>query len=112
MNTLASIPDAVRITMETFERLIRLDERRQRELLAEISALELRARVIGASGDAGWIGERFIQPRVAELRAVETRLAMIREKLHGLQEEWSKPQASPEPAWVESGSTSIVALAA
>lgn len=113
MNAVNPIPDAVRITMETFEKLIHSDERRRDELLDEIAALQLRERVIGATQDAQWIRERFIEPRLSELRAVEGRLQMIRQKLTQVQERWAQSErAALVPVWLEGGSSGILALTA
>ncbi|MCC6234447.1 MAG: hypothetical protein IT580_17525 [Verrucomicrobiales bacterium] len=116
MNMLASIPDAVRTTLQTFETLIHADDKRRRELEAEIAALTLRERVIGATQDASWITRCFIEPRVAELRAIEARINLISTKLERLREEWSRPQPAslslPATRWFDSGTPAVICLAA
>lgn len=112
MNTRSGFPEAVCVTIETFEKLISMDERRRKELLAEIAALRVRERVIGATQDAGWVTARFIEPRMAELRAVDGRIALIQEKLAKLVEQWSKPRPRQNHVWVETGEPSMLALMA
>lgn len=131
MNTLTSIPEAVRNTVRTFETLIQADQKRRRELDAEISALTLRQRVIAATQDASWITRCFIEPRVAELRAIEARLTLVGEKLAQLRAQWAatpapasaapahaSAPAAPVPAmgmtmrWFETGNAAVISLAA
>jgi hypothetical protein len=122
MNAQDGIPQGACVTIETFEKLIRMDEERRKALLAEIAALRLRERVIGASEDASWVTARFIEPRLAELRAVDARIALIREKLTHLLASLAQakratpPAPKPAPApchvWMESHDPSMLVLAA
>ncbi|MBX3746023.1 MAG: hypothetical protein KF833_12025 [Verrucomicrobiae bacterium] len=112
MKAQEEIPEAIRITMETFVQLLRTDRRRKEELEREIEALRLRERIIGATGDARWISDRFIWPRREELRGVEARLAIVEEKLARLREAWLRPSPTTAWAWVPTDSPSILALVA
>lgn len=112
MKAREDVPEAVRITMETFAELLRSDQRRREELQREIEALRLRERIIGATENARWISDRFIWPRLEELRGVEARLAIIEEKLARLREEWLRPRAAAPWAWVPTDSPSVLALVA
>ncbi|MBL9139234.1 MAG: hypothetical protein JNK85_25420 [Verrucomicrobiales bacterium] len=112
MTAVEAIQDAGAITIEAFERLIRLEEKRRDELLAELTALRIRAKVIGATQDATWIQDRFVEPRLNELRQVDRRIEIVREKLDRLRDERSRAARQPFQAWVETGSEAVVALAA
>jgi len=81
-------------------------------LEAELAALRLRERVLGATQDVRWLAERFIEPRLSEMRAVESRLAILREKLREVRNRWvDRPQA-PRVMWVDTGSPVELALTA
>lgn len=118
MNVADGIPQAACVTIETFETLIRMDEERRKALLAEIAALRLRERVIGASEDASWVTTRFIEPRMAELRAVDARISVVREKFASLlasleqAKRAAKPVQAPAHVWMESHDPSMLVLAA
>ncbi len=118
MNMLASMPEAVQRTLQTFEMLIQADEKRRRELEAEISALTQRQRVIGATQDASWITRSFIEPRVSELRLIVSRITLVAEKVSRLRDEWQRPVANVAPAsadqnrWFDTGSPAVICLAA
>lgn len=103
MNTYERLPEGVRVTMETFERLIATDESRRRELTGEISVLVKRHNELAAGQDAAWILESFVEPRLKELNGVVRRLQLIRGRLAQLQKDWGfRPvslscyEASPE----------------
>lgn len=101
MNANEDIPEAIRVTMHTYERVIRSEEQRRRDLLGEISALQLRQRVIGATQDATWIADRFLAPRTAELNVVERRIHLVREKLLSLRRRWlPDPAGTPVPLFM------------
>lgn len=130
MNTRNDPQYAARVTVETLEKLIGMDEQRRKELLAEIAALRLRERVIGASEDSSWVAMRFIEPRLAELRAVDARIALVRQKLTEFMASLAKPAPAPVAApasapvaapaprpapahvWVETHQPGMIALAA
>ncbi len=118
MKTQGAISEPVSVTVKTLEELIAMDEQRRKELIAEIGVLRIQERVIGATQDASWVSARFTAPRLAELRAVETRITMIRETLTKLVAELCKPApqpaAVPAPAarWVETNHPSMIALVA
>lgn len=88
MNTYERLPEGVRVTMETFERLIAADEGRRRELTGEISVLVKRHNELAAGQDASWILESFVEPRLKELNGVVRRLQLIRGRLTQLQDNW------------------------
>jgi|GEM_PF-5305782 len=88
MNTDQRMPEGVRVTMETFERIILADEGRRSELLGELSTLMKRQGELAATQDASWIMESFVEPRLKELRTVVSRLQMIRGRLTNLRSEW------------------------
>lgn len=118
MSAYAPIPEAVATTIATFEKLIRDDEDRLRMLEAELATLRLRERVIGAMQDVRWLAERFIEPRLAEMRALESRQAILREKLREVRNRWVDRPAAPAEAqapmvvWVDTGSPAELALTA
>lgn len=88
VNTNQRMPEGVRVTMETFERMISADEGRRSELVGELSTLVKRQGELAATQDASWIMESFIEPRLKELRTVVSRLQMIRGRLTQLRSEW------------------------
>ncbi len=88
VNTNQRMPEGVRVTMETFERMISADEGRRTELVGELSTLVKRQGELAATQDASWIMEGFIEPRLMELRTVVNRLQMIRGRLTQLRNEW------------------------
>jgi hypothetical protein len=88
VNTNQRMPEGVRVTMETFERMISADEGRRTELVGELSTLVKRQGELAATQDTSWIMEGFIEPRLTELRTVVNRLQMIRGRLTQLRNEW------------------------
>lgn len=94
MKTPDRVPEGIRVTMETFERVIDADEARRCELVAEIAQLAKRHDALAEDQDPAWILESFVEPRLKELRTVVSRLNLIRGRLEKLRREWMG-QASP-----------------
>lgn len=88
MNANERMPEGVRVTMETFERMISADEGRRGELVDELSTLAKRQGELSATQDTSWLVESFIEPRLDELRKVIHRLGLIRGRLAQLRTEW------------------------
>ncbi|MGE3312713.1 MAG: hypothetical protein AB7O66_22315 [Limisphaerales bacterium] len=88
MNTHERMPEGVRVTMETFERMISADEGRRSELVLELSKLLKRQGELAPVQDTSWIVEGFIEPRLCELRKVVSRLKLIRGRLSQLRCDW------------------------
>ena len=88
MNTNQRMPEGVRVTMDTFERMISADEARRTELVGELTTLAKRQHTLAASQDTSWIVESFIEPRLQELKKVVGRLELIRGRLASLRASW------------------------
>ncbi len=100
-NTSQRMPEGVRVTMETFERMISADEGRRTELVSELTKLLKRQGELASVQDTSWMLESFIEPRLCELRTVVSRLKLIRGRLMRLRSDWGVPPialACYEPA--------------
>ncbi len=108
MKTRGKEVEILRCKLAICAKSIESDEWRRRQLLAELSALRLREKIIAATEDASWIGPRFVEPRAEELNALEEHLRGIRAEQVRLQAVLAdllrEPEPEPMPAWLEMGS--------
>ncbi|MBL9127965.1 MAG: hypothetical protein JNL97_09980 [Verrucomicrobiales bacterium] len=114
----AKIAQTVVNALAAFEQMLRDGQRRRGVLLAELSLLRAKQRVIGATGDARWLVTQYIEPRQSELTALEAQLRVFQEKIADVRRQCV--EASLEPTilklppivWMETGSPHILALTA
>lgn len=114
----AKLAQTVVNALSAFEKLLRDGQRRRGVLLAELSLLRAKQRIIGATGDARWLVTQYIEPREAELSALEAQLHLFQEKIAEVRQQCLEVSLAPTVVqvpsivWMDTGSPHILALTA
>jgi hypothetical protein len=101
-NPSKDIPEAVRITMKSFEALIELDEQRRCELVTDVSDFALQHRL----GELPELKRRMVavllERRATEIQALDRRIMLIRNKLADLRDRWVPANENESPVGTRS----------
>lgn len=114
----SSLAQSVVAALAAFEKMLRDGQHRRGVLLAELSLLRAKHRIIGATEDVRWLVTQYIEPREAELACLEAQLALFHEKISEVRKQlYALPAtpvttAGPSMVWMEAGSPNILVLAA
>lgn len=118
----SKLAQTVATALAAFEKMLRDGQHRRGVLLAELSLLRAKHRIIGATEDVRWLETQYIQPRESELASLEAQLKLFQEKILEVRRQSfeveppppTTPKVIPVPAmvWVETGSPNILALTA
>jgi hypothetical protein len=122
MNSNSKLAQTVATALAAFEKMLRDGQRRRGVLLAELSLLRAKHRIIGATEDVRWLETQYIEPRETELAALDSQLKIFQEKILEVRRQSFEREPAPAPVqkvisvptmvWMETGSPHILALTA
>jgi hypothetical protein len=118
----SKLAQTVATALAAFEKMLRDGQRRRGVLLAELSLLRAKHRIIGATEDVRWLETQYIEPRETELAALDSQLKVFQEKILEVRRQSFEREPDPAPVqkviavpnmvWMETGSPHILALTA
>jgi hypothetical protein len=118
----SKLAQTVATALAAFEKMLRDGQRRRGVLLAELSLLRAKHRIIGATEDVRWLETQYIEPRETELAALDAQLKVFQEKILEVRRQSFEREPVPAPVqkvipvpnmvWMETGSPHILALTA
>lgn len=114
----SKIAETVATALAAFEKMLREGQRRRGVLLAELSLLRAKHRILGATENVRWLETQYIEPRETELAALESQLKLFQEKILEVRKQSFVAEPStrvisvPAMVWMDTGSPHILALTA